>query len=377
MTKRCLWTLLLGAMPLLAGCTTYVYAPVTTDPVAEENIALDLFLIGDAGAPHLPDEPVLEALTRMMRRDPDRTLVVFLGDNLYPDGLPDSLDTERRPIAERVLNAQIDVMRKSRSRGVLVPGNHDWQAGGPEGWETLLRQQVHIERHGDGLAELLPRNGCPGPEVRDVGEVLRLILLDTQWWLQTQGLKPLHPDSDCPHDSPEEVVEAIQAALRDAGNRVTVVAGHHPLISGGHHGGYFDWPAYLFPPYPLARRMGWFAPQDVNSREYRIMRDALERAFAPNPPTLYAAGHEHNLQIIDWDYARFLVVSGTGIYGHTTPVRVIPTSAYAKAAAGFLRLSIRNDGWSRLAVVLVDEEGNATEDYSFWIDPPAGTAAGQ
>lgn len=372
---RSLLTVLLAVVPVLGGCTRYVYETVTTQPIAEADIAVDLFLIGDAGAPHLPEEPVLKALNRMIRYDPNRTFVVYLGDNLYPDGLADSTDMERRRIGEQVLAAQVDAVRSAGSRAIFVPGNHDWQAGGPEGWETLRRQERFLERYAEENAELLPGRGCPGPEVRDVGERLRLILLDTQWWLHTEGLKPLHPESDCPYDSSEEVEAAIQAALREAGDRVTVVAAHHPIVSGGHHGGYFDWPAYLFPPYLVARRMGWFAPQDVGSREYRLMIDALERAFAPHPPTVYAAGHEHNLQIINGDYARYMLVSGTGIYGHTTPVQVIPQSVYARAVAGFMRISIRSDGWARLAVIEVDSEGNAREDFSFWMETPAATVA--
>lgn len=355
---------------LLAACgTRYVYQTVRTDPVPAGEVALDLFLIGDAGRPHPDGEPVLIALQSMLARDPERSLVVFLGDNLYPDGLADSSAVEARELGEWVLATQIDVLRETGTRGIFVPGNHDWQAGGPEGWETLLRQDRYIDAYGDGHAELLPDDGCPGPVVRDVGEVLRLILLDTQWWLHTRGLRPLHPESGCEADAPEEVVEQIQAALRGAGERVTVVAGHHPLVSGGQHGGYFDWPSYLIPGYPFARQRGWFAPQDVNSREYRVMREHLQRAFSAAPPTVYAAGHEHNLQLINGSDARFLVVSGTGIYGHLTPVQVIPRALYARAASGFIRMTIRRDGWARLAVVVVDAAGEPTEDFSFWIEP--------
>jgi len=43
---------------------------------------------------------------------------------------------------------------------------------------------------------MLPVGGCPGPTVVDLGEVVRLVALDSQWWLQ-DGPKP-GPTSSCP-----------------------------------------------------------------------------------------------------------------------------------------------------------------------------------
>lgn len=359
---------------LLGACSTrYTFEPVVTDPVASEHVAVDLFLIGDAGQPDREGEPVLEALQKLISANPEPTYVVWLGDNLYPDGLAPEGD-ELRELGEWVLDQQMDVMRETGSRGSFVPGNHDWDAGGPAGWEKLLLQQEYIRQEMGDDAAFLPGDGCPGPAVVDVGEVLRLLLIDSQWFLHRDGLRPLHPDSGCPVDSNEEFIEATHAALREAGDRIVVAAAHHPMVSGGHHGGYFDWPAYLIPGYPQARRRGWFAPQDVNAAEYREMRQVLLRAFSvENSPLIYAAGHEHNLQILRGDAARYLVVSGTGIYGHLTPVQVLVDTLYARAASGFARLTIRSDLWSRLAVYEVDASGVATETFSFWI--PADSVA--
>jgi hypothetical protein len=68
-----------------------------SDPLAADSIAADLWLIGDAGLPNPAGEPVLRALTAEIRRaEPGLALVVFLGDNIYPNGLPDSRARGRR-----------------------------------------------------------------------------------------------------------------------------------------------------------------------------------------------------------------------------------------------------------------------------------------
>src|SRR5207237_748515 len=183
----------------------------------------------------------------------------------------------------------------------------------------------------DAHVPFLPGGGCPGPAVLDVGRVVRLVALDTQWWLQ-EGPKPQHPASSCPADSEREVIDSVRAALGTAGARRVVVIAHHPLVSGGPHGGYFGWQDHVFPlrnfkswlwiplpligsVYPIARESG-ISRQDVSSATYRRMRAALDSAFAGSAPFIYAAGHDHALQVIGGTSARSALVSGAGTFGH-------------------------------------------------------------
>jgi hypothetical protein len=372
-------TLLVPALALLlGGCgRSYLNLGAITDPLAADSVEADLFLIGDAGHPAPEEEPVLNALQQQIAQTPGRSLVVFLGDNVYPAGLPDSTAPERET-AEWILRAQMEPLLETRTPGIFVPGNHDWGGMTPAGWGAVLRQERFVETHGQGLIQFLPDGGCPGPVARDVGQSLRLLVVDTHWWLH-RGPKPLHPGSPCRADEEEELVEAIRADLRQAwlDRRHAIVVAHHPLASGGHHGGYFDWPTYLFPFHPWARLGGYFADQDVSGEEYRDMRLSFARAFRDHPPLVYAAGHEHNLQVLHRGPARYLLVSGGGIYNHTTPVRAITGTQYANSASGFMRLSVLRNGNVRLAVVVVDAEGKAREEFATWLVRLAGNPAAQ
>lgn len=98
-------------------------------------------------------------------------VIVFLGDNVYPSGMPDSA-APTRAAAERRLMQALRVVRASGARGFLVPGNHDWDSMQPGGWDAVLRQERFIAAAGGGPA-LLPAGGCPGPAVVDVGAVVR------------------------------------------------------------------------------------------------------------------------------------------------------------------------------------------------------------
>ena len=112
-----------------------------------EAIVHTLFRIGDAGHPAKGGEPVLIALRTELERSADRSTVVFLGDNVYPAGLPAPGDPELAEM-ERRLDDQVDAARDTGARAVFIPGNHDWVKGGHDGWEALRRQERRIEGGG-------------------------------------------------------------------------------------------------------------------------------------------------------------------------------------------------------------------------------------
>lgn len=359
--RRAVW--IIAWMVLLAGCGPRFFELTSVPEPDVAAIDADLFLIGDAGRPLQPTEPMLTALQQVLvKKDTTRSLVVFLGDNVYPDGLPPEGHPYRNE-AERILRAQIAVLRATGVPGVFVPGNHDWHAGGPEGLRRILLQDRFIDTEGAPVAQMLPNDGCPGPEVVDVGERLRLIVLDTQWWLND-----FHPDRPedfaCASESKQNVVNRIHAALWSAGTRESVVVAHHPLVSGGPHGGYFDGPARVLGP---AVRMG-VGDQNLYSAEYLHMIGALTAVMAAKPPLAYAAGHEHNLQVLKGASARYYLVSGSGIYGHLSPARVVEQTLYARAMSGFMRLTLLKDGRSRLGVWVVLPDGKVVEEFSMWLD---------
>ena len=352
-----------------------------------------VYLIGDAGFPAPGGEPVLEALKQdILETAGSEQRVVFLGDNIYPSGMPPvgegRDDRTKRAEAERRSLAQVEVGLATTTPMVFVPGNHDWDPYNGTGRDAVLRQEAFVESAGGELVAWLPDGGCPGPDVHDLNDSIRLVVLDTEWWLRSEG-KPTHPTSDCPADSESEIVEQLADVLRRGERHHVIVVAHHPLATGGPHGGHFsigqhifplrDWHRWLWVPlpivgsvYPIARKLG-VRVQDMSGSRNRAMRAALDSVLAVAPPLLYASGHSHTLEVLDGgSRAGALVVSGAGTFGDLDqPAELEETLFRAPGSAGYVRLDFERSGRVRLSVVTVDRMNQGTEAYATYIAAPS------
>jgi hypothetical protein len=370
----------------IAGCAGLPARGTLAPLPAANDVVAVVYFVGDAGEADPLGEPVLNALEGDIAESPQGAtrLLLFLGDNVYPRGMP-TPGSAGRVEAERRLAAQVAVGVSTKTTTVFVPGNHDWDFSGPNGWTSVREEEAFVEARGEGLVSMLPGGGCPGPSALDVGGAARIVILDTEWWLRS-GPKPTHPSSSCPADSESEVVAMLAAALDPSDGRPVFVAGHHPMLTAGTYGGHFgvrqhlfplvDWKPWLWLPlpmigsiYPIARQHG-ITEQDASGSLNRAMRESLAGAFAKKPPLAYFSGHVHALQVLDGGpLAKVLVTSGAGVYGHVSSLGTIPETLFlADGASGYARLHIERGGRVRLSIVQVDPEAGRREVYATFLD---------
>ena len=321
-----------------------------------DDIVHSVLLIGDAGAPSLEgDDPVLHLIGQQMRLLERDTTVIFLGDNIYPRGLPPE-EHRLREISERRLRAQLDVFKDFEGHVHFLSGNHDWNKGRVDGYAYLLRQEEYVKNYLQRANAYLPENGCPGPVLIDLTPEVLLIVINTQWWVQ-RGVRPIGERYHCEAQSEEHFLRLLNEAFEQNQHRKILVAGHHPLYSNALHGGNFTVKHHLFPLtaahkklyiplpfagslYPLYRKF-FGASEDIAHPRYRRMRNGLLKIFKRHRNLIYAAGHDHNLQYID-KKARHYIVSGSG--SKTAFVHKGGRATFTHAHQGFFRLDFLHNG---------------------------------
>lgn len=352
----------------------------------EPAVVRTLFLVGDGGEPYVKDMPIGDVLSKRIAAAGEHAMVLFLGDNVYPAGLPDEASCKYE-LAELSLRTQVGFLDGLDARAIFIPGNHDWQHWGKRGLEYIRNQQAWLDSLKDERITLLPRNGCPGPVQVPLDEDNLLVILDTQWLLH-QWDKPRDPDL-CGPTTTEEVLLAVEDIFRSNPGKRIIVAAHHPLITYGEHGGIFTWKAHLFPLleasdylylplpvigsiYPMYRR--WFGHlQDTAHPLYKEFALALCRIMAAHPGSVYLAGHEHALQYIVRDQTRF-VVSGSG--SKTEWVKKKGDAVFAEDVNGFVQVDLHEGGSLTFSFIRVDEqfpEGREVFSDTLGVRPSART----
>lgn len=292
-----------------------------------------IILIGDAGEPK-KDEPVLKTLGEWAKEHSEKTSIVFLGDNMYDDGLT----KKKRHEADAKLGPQLAVVKASQAHGLFIPGNHDWASGGKEGYdavraqERFINQQIGI-RNEKALPVFLPSAGSPVPVALDLPtttHAVRLIVLDTQWWLHKYRKLREYPDP---------IIADLKTLLMT--ELPVIVVGHHPIETYGRHRG------------------AWWKPmsvsvQDTNHKKYRSLMKHLNRAFLTPSKTsllIYAAGHDHSLQVLEGNTTDYLLVSGAGSNEKISAVGNGDNTLFAHEHTGFMVIDFLENGKVLLRVV--------------------------
>jgi len=349
-----------GFVAAAIGAAFGCHHRVKLEELPADQIETTLFLIGDAGEPDPRQVGApLDSLTAQASVAPERTIIVFLGDNVYPGGIPAEGAAEWAD-ARRRLEAQIRAIPVG-VRGIFVPGNHDWADETAFGLYSIRLQEQMIASLAQGRnVRLIPANGCPGPVPVDVGR-LRLIALDTQWWLHSFIVRD--SSSHCPASTIATVTAALRNEVNPPGeSRVVLVAAHHPLMTGGAHGGYCG----VTGPY---RRFGG-SPQDILSGANRTMRDSIRGAFRDHPPLAFVAGHDHTLQVLrGGQTVKYMLVSGAGSPGKTEcAVRMRESYYVTQHRAGFMRIDILKQKGVLLRVYRFPATKRGSLAYTRWLE---------
>lgn len=331
----------------------------------QDNLQTRIILIGDAGEMQNGKIAVVEKAKSLFNVNDGKTKVIFLGDNVYEYGLPDitARDFEEK---RKILDEQVSLVKGTDAHAYFIPGNHDWKKSKPGGWQQVINQQKYLESLQLPNAELLPKQGCPGPVEVVVNEKLVIVFMDSQWWLEQLDKPGINSDCDC--QTEEEVITALKDIASVHSDKLMIVAMHHPFYTHGSHGGNFGLKQHIFPLtekwpglylplpvigsiYPIAR--GWFGiPQDINHPKYRTLIHDVEEVLNTHPNVIHVAGHDHGLQFLQKDSISF-VVSGSG--SKTTRVKKGKNSLFARKENGFAVLEIMQSGKVNISYYGVNE----------------------
>lgn len=306
---------------ILQSCATYELQKgksLSEIPLQDSsNVAHQFLLIGNLGSTdsHMYKN-TLENLQNRLNTAPVNSTLLFLGDNVYPQGMAGKNDKEYGQ-AKLNLENQLKITRNYKGKTVVIPGNHDWH----HGLKGLKNQERVVTRYQNNKKGFLPKNGCPIDKIK-LADNITLITIDSQWFLENWEKDP-KINADCDVKTREDFFKEFEDLINKSQNNLIVVAMHHPLISNGIHAGYFSWKDQLYPlgskvPLPgigtlinIFRSTSGVSPQDMNNAHYIALTSRIKSIVQNNNNVIFVSGHDHNLQYLEEKNIR-QIISGAG-----------------------------------------------------------------
>ncbi|WP_261509813.1 metallophosphoesterase [Chryseobacterium paludis] len=336
---------------LLYSCATYnvkkgknLQEVKNSDAKSENDFKI--FLVGDAGnADEVQAKNTLSLLKSKLDSADKNSMLIFLGDNIYPSGMPKEGDKDY-PLAKEKMENQLAITKNFKGKTLVIPGNHDWY----HGLDGLNAQEEFVKNYLNDKKSYLPKNSCPIDDI-NITDDIKLIVIDSEWvllnWDQYPGI-----NKNCTIKTRDDLFYEFQDLItKNQGKRI-IVALHHPVISSGTHAGYNSARSHLFPfkgniPAPgiatlinILRNTSGASMEDINNQHYADLANRLKSIVQDKENVIFVSGHDHNLQYHSERNIR-QIISGAG--SKVDPATIAEKTDFSYGGNGFAVLNIRKD----------------------------------
>ena len=291
-----------------------------------ESVDHTVYLIGETGSSKTPSA-ALQLLQKQALQESTKSSIVFLGNQVYPDGVPDSEEAGYQE-AVASLTRQFSPFKNYNGNLFVLPGNKDWHEHheGEDGLEGVKRQEEIIEALFDNKNVFLPDNGCGDPVEVDLGDELVMIVLNSEWWLQQDDERG--GNIGCEVDDEIEFLEKLEDIITDNKGKNILITLHHPIYSSGKSGGYYPLKDHIFPfkkdgknvyfplpvigsLYPISKKiMG--SRQDLSHPRQAALKKSLTKLCNNYEDVVIVSGHEPGMQYFYKKFHHFIVSGGGG-----------------------------------------------------------------
>lgn len=343
----------------------YIFIFLCLSSFSQEVTQHKVYLIGDAGEDTIPGKALL-LLKDELIANPNSS-VIFLGDNVYPAGFNKN---DKHSVMR--MDAQLQILKEYKGSAYVIPGNHDWDAQKRKGLERINEQQVYVEKYlkqssvkNKDSVTFSPRAGLPGPESILLSNGLRLIIIDTQWFLHfhrkeyvgsiKQTKKKFYKDLD-----------SLLVQSKNNGEQV-IIAAHHPIYTNGQHGKRKQPFRFLIncTPFQIFGLLGInrLYSQDISNPRYKKMRKQFLSTINKYDNIIYVSGHDHNLQCFKEDGNRYIISGSGSKRSHLMKHKRFNSVYQDDKTTGFIKIEYSEKKYKSTTIYRVGEKELLLEGY--------------
>jgi len=223
---------------------------------------------------------------------------------------------------------------------IIIPGDRDWRDSSKDGLDMVKDLEKLVKKMDFDNVDWAIKKGCPGPDMIELNEHLVIVTLSTQWYNHPYD-KPYAATGECKYGTQRDFLIELENLVEDAEDKNIIVAGHFPLESLGEYGGHFPASEFLLPPiigsFKAGYRQNIGTTKDISNERFESIKSSIKNILSRKGSVIYAAGHEHNLQILKITDDTYNINSGS-----PTKAKYVSqdknTAVYSKATAGLIEL---------------------------------------
>ena len=271
---------------------------------------------------------------------------------------PDQQDSIR---IDRLLRP---LSKMNNGKIIVIPGDRDWNDSGKKGIEMVKRLEKMVKRMDFDNVEWAIKKGCPGPDMIEINDHLVIVTLSTQWYNHPYD-KPYAATGECKFGTQRDFLIELENLVEDAEDKNIIVAGHYPLESLGEYGGHFPASKFLSPPligsFKVGYRQNVGTSKDISNERFQLIKTSIKNIIGRKGSVIYAAGHEHNLQILKMTDDTYNINSGSPTKAKYASKNK-NTSIYSEATAGLIELIYKPTGEINYQVHGYDSDDGFSED---------------
>ena len=251
----------------------------------------------------------------------------------------------------KILLNFIQNIQKQGGEIYSITGDLDWDNSGYYGLDSAnALQKTYKQFLGENI--FIPKNNCPGPYVKDIGDNIRIIAINSQWWLHPYR-KALPIDSECDEILKIQIIDELDAAIESAGNRKVLLLAHHPITSGGVYGGNSNFMGQFFPFSHSDPENKTFIPfygtfyhcyrqnvgsvQDFSNPAYKQYIKDIKDLLIKHEDVVLCSSHEYDLQLMNLAY-NYQIISGSLV--KNAQVSTLENTVYKTNENGFVKLEV-------------------------------------
>lgn len=288
---------------------------------SNKDISHSIYFTANTGLENpLNSDLILKQINEASQNDQEASVVVV--GNITPKGGYPPKNKDRKETEDFLEESLMKPLEGFNGNIIYTPGVNEWNE---EGHQNIDDMESFLQDNSE--AEFWPNDGCP-IEGEDLNDDVRLVMVDSQWFLEEWDNHPYINDK-CEIKTREQFFIEFKDELKDEQGKTIIVSIHHPVMSNTRHG--------------LINKIAGFTEQSYQNPRRKELRDRLETLSRQFEDVIFVSGNDRNLQYIKDDNTPQIISGAMGKLQRSKPEG---DKDFASKKPGFVKLNIYKNGRS-------------------------------